>query len=66
MSGSCIIPLLCDYNVKEDGVYRYNDVLLLQQVSLDNAFEEWRSVTPHEDDQTVKNFKFSMEEWLNA
>jgi hypothetical protein len=33
---------------------------------LDNALEEWCSVTPHEDDQTVKNFKFSLEEWFNT
>ena len=33
---------------------------------LDNAPEEWCSVTPHDDDQTVKNFKFSLKEWFNA
>ena len=33
---------------------------------LDNALEEWCSVTPHDDDQTVKNFKFSLKEWFNA
>ena len=33
---------------------------------LDSALEEWCSVTPHEDDQTVKNFKFSLEEWFHA
>jgi hypothetical protein len=42
-------------------MYPYFDKCLL-----DNALEEWRSVTPHEDDQTVENFKFSMEEWINA
>ena len=41
--------------------YSYFDKCLL-----DNALEEWRSVMPHEDDQAVKNFKFSMEEWFNA
>ena len=104
MSGSCVIPLLHDYNVKEvklhtfklkrddnteketfdvkksDGTtieILFNTVLLFQTLSsrmdftgaimysyfdkclLDNALEEWRSVTPHEDDQTVENFKFS-------
>ena len=33
---------------------------------LDNALEEWCSIMPHDDDQTVKNFKFSLEEWFNA
>ena len=33
---------------------------------LDNALEEWHSVTPHGGDQIVKNFKFSLEEWFNA
>ena len=111
MSGSCVIPLLRDYDVKEvksqtfklkrdnntekesfdveksDGttietlfitvlsfhtmslrmeftgsmMYSYFDKCLL-----DNALEEWRSVTPHEDDQTVENFKFSLEEWFIA
>ena len=42
-------------------MYSYVDKCLL-----DNALEEWQSVMPHEDDQTVKNFKFSMEEWFNA
>jgi hypothetical protein len=42
-------------------MYSYFDKCLL-----DNALEEWRSVTPHEDDQTVENFKISMEEWFNA
>ena len=31
---------------------------------LDNALEEWCSVTLHEDDQTVKNFRFSLQERL--
>ena len=111
MSGICVIPLLCDYNVKEiklhtfklkhddnteketfdvkksDGAtieILFNTVLSFQTMSsrmeftgammysyfntclLDNALEEWRSVMPHEDDQAVKNFKFSMEEWFNA
>jgi hypothetical protein len=42
-------------------MYSYFDKCLL-----DNALEEWHSVTTHNDDQTVKNFKFSMEEWFNA
>ena len=111
MSGSCIIPLLRDYDVKEvkshtfklkrddnteketfdveksDGTtieILFNTVLSFQTMSsrmdftgatmysyfdkclLDNALEEWRSVMPHEDDQTVENFKFSLEEWFNA
>ena len=33
---------------------------------LDNALEEWHSVTPHEDNQTVENFKFFLLEWFNA
>ena len=106
MSGSCIIPLLRDYDVKEvklhtlklkrddnteketfdvkksDGTtikILLNTVLSFQTMSsrmeftgammysyfnkclLDNALEEWRSVTPHEDDQTVKHFKFSLD-----
>ena len=32
----------------------------------DNALEEWRSVTPHQDDQTIENFKYSQEEWLTS
>ena len=42
-------------------MYSYFDKCLL-----DNALEEWRLVTPREDDQTVENFKFSLEEWFNA
>ena len=42
-------------------MYSYFDKCLL-----DNALEEWRSVMPHEDDQTVKNFKFSLKEWFIA
>ena len=33
---------------------------------LDNALDKWRSVTPHEDNQTVENFKYSLEEWFTA
>ena len=33
---------------------------------LDIALEEWHSVTPHEDNQTVENFKFFLLEWFNA
>ena len=32
----------------------------------DNALEEWHAVTPHEDGQTVENFKYSIEEWFNT
>ena len=32
----------------------------------DNALEEWRSVTPHPDDQTIENFQYSQEEWLTS
>jgi hypothetical protein len=111
MSGSCVIPLLRDYDVKEmksqtfklkrddntekesfevkksDGTtieILFNTVLSFHTMSsrmeftgsmmysyfdkclLDNALEEWRSVTPHEDDQTVENFKFSLKEWFIA
>ena len=111
MSGSCVIPLLCDYDVKEvklhtfklkhddnteketfdveksDGTtieILFNTVLSFQTMSsrmeltgammysyfnkclLDNALEEWHLVMPHEDDQTVENFMFSLEEWFNA
>ena len=111
MSGSCIIPLLHDYDVKEvkshtfklkrdditeketfdveklDGTtieILFNTVLSFQTMSskmeftgammysyfdkclLDNALEEWRLVTPHDDDQTIENFKFSLEERINA
>jgi hypothetical protein len=102
MSGSFVIPLQCDYNVKEVKLHTFklkrddnteketfdvkksdrttieilfNTVLLFHTMSsrmdftgalmysyfdkclLDNALEEWCSVTPHEGDQTVKNFK---------
>ena len=30
------------------------------------VLEEWRSVMPHEDDQTVETFKFSLEEWFTS
>ena len=111
MSGSCIIPLLRDYDVKEVKLHTFklkrddntqketfdveksdrttieilfNTVISFQTMLsrmeftgammysyfdkclLDNALEEWRSVTPHEDDQTVENFKFSLEEWFDA
>ena len=33
---------------------------------LDNALEEWRAVTPHEEDQTEENFKYSLEEWFST
>ena len=33
---------------------------------LDNALDKWCLVTPHEDDQTVENFKYSLEEWFMA
>ena len=32
----------------------------------DNALEEWCAVTPHKDDQTAENFKYSIEEWFNT
>ena len=32
----------------------------------DNALEEWRAVTPHEDNQTAENFKYSIKEWFNT
>ena len=32
----------------------------------DNTLEELRSVTPHQDDQTIENFKYSQEEWLTS
>ena len=33
---------------------------------MDNALEEWRAVTPHEEDQTEENFKYSLEEWFST
>ena len=42
-------------------MYSYFDKCLLH-----NALEEWHSVMPHDDDQTVKNFKFSFEQWFTA
>ena len=30
----------------------------------DNALEEWRVVTPHKDNQTAENLKYSIEEWF--
>ena len=42
-------------------MYSYFDMCLL-----DNALEEWHSVTPHEDDQMVKNFKYPLKEWFIA
>ena len=42
-------------------MYSYFDKCLL-----DNALEEWRSVMPHEGDQTKENFKFSLEKWFIA
>ena len=111
MSGTCIILLLLDYNIKEvkfhtfklkhkDNIEKelfeveklngttiemlFNTVLLFTMMSkrmeftgpmmysyfnkclMDNVLEEWRLVTLHEEDQTVENFKFSLEEWFNA
>ena len=40
-------------------LYSYFDKCLT-----DNALEEWRSVTPHQDDQTIESVKYSQEEWL--
>ena len=42
-------------------LYSYFDKCLT-----DNALEEWRSVTPHQDNQTLENFKYSQEEWLTS
>ena len=42
-------------------MYSYFDKCLL-----DNVLDKWRLVTPHKDDQTIKNFKFSLEEWFTA
>ena len=111
MSGSCVIPLLRDYDVKEvksqtfklkrnDNMEKetfnieksdrttikilFNTMLSFHTMSsrieftgsmmysyfdkciLDNALEEWCSVMPHEDDQMVENFKFSLKEWFIA
>ena len=33
---------------------------------LDNALEKWRAVTPHEEDHTEENFKYSLEEWFST
>ena len=32
----------------------------------DNAHEEWLPVTLHQDDQTIKKFQYSQEEWLTS
>ena len=111
MSGTCIIPLLRDYDVKDvkfhtfklkhkdniakemfeveklDGMtieILFNTVLFFTIMSkkmeftgpmmypyfikclTDIVLEEWRSVTLHEEDQMVENFKFSLEEWFNG
>ena len=33
---------------------------------VDNALEEWWLVTPHENNQTPENFKYSLEEWFST
>ena len=33
---------------------------------MDNALEEWQLVTPHEDNLTPENFKYSLEEWFST
>ena len=33
---------------------------------MDNALEEWQAVTPHEEDHTEENFKYSLEEWFST
>ena len=38
--------------------------LYFNKCLMDNALEEWHLVNPHKDDQTVKNFKFTIGEWL--
>ena len=38
----------------------------LDKCLTDNTLEEWRSVTPHQDDQALENFKYSQEEWLTS
>jgi hypothetical protein len=40
--------------------------LYIDKCLLNNALEEWCSVMPHQEDQTIKNFKFSLEEWFTA
>ena len=42
-------------------LYSYFDKCLT-----DNALEEWRSVTPHQDNQTLENFRYPQEEWLTS
>ena len=42
-------------------LYSYFDKCLT-----DNALEEWRLVPPHQDDQTLENFKYSQEGWLTS
>ena len=39
--------------------------LYFNKCLMDNALEEWRLVTPHEDDQTTETFKYSIEEWFS-
>ena len=38
----------------------------LNKCLMDNALEERRSVTPHEDNQTTENVRFSLEEWFST
>ena len=40
--------------------------LYFNKCLLDNPLEEWQSVTPHEENQTVENFKYLLEEWFSA
>jgi hypothetical protein len=42
-------------------MYSYFDKCLT-----DNSLEEWYSVTPHPDDQTIENFQYSQGEWLTS
>ena len=40
--------------------------LYFNKCLIDNTLEEWRSITPHKDDQTVENFKYLLKEWFSA
>ena len=62
------LTLCCPFKLRLPGwtsqvqmMYSYFNKCLM-----DNALEEWRAVTPHEEDQTEENFKYSLEEWFST
>ena len=40
--------------------------LYFNKCLLDYSLGEWQSVTPHEDDQTVENFRYVLKKWFSA